>query len=151
MVASFVARLTGEPDYWQGYNTLAFHDARGLKVGFVYNRFTGTDVQIHVAARPGALWAHPDILYHGFGYPFLQMGVKRVTAVVRKSNERSLKLVQSLGYSYEGTLREAHSSGDDLLLWGMLRRECSWLGYNERGSNAPSIQIPASTAGTRVH
>ncbi len=143
-MANFVARAQGrQVDSWGGYNTLAFHDQRGLKVGLVYNHYAWPNICIHVAARSKALWCHPKILYHIFAYPFFQLGCKRVTAPVRSSNDRSLKLVVALGYKYEGTLRRACPTGDDIVLYGMTVDECRWLNYEE---NDEPFQVLASAA-----
>lgn len=60
-------------------------------------------------------------------YPFTQLKVKRVTALVDKLNTASRSLVEHDGYVQEGCLREAAPNGDDVVVYGLLRRDCRWL------------------------
>lgn len=113
------------------WNTLAFWDSRGLKVGLVYDGMPGSNIGMHIRARPGALWCHPKILYHIFAFPFKQLGTRRVTAPIEDGNEASVRTVQKLGFQLEGRLRKAATSGKDVLLYGMLREECRWLNFVE--------------------
>ena len=62
-----------------------------------------------------------------FFYPFLQLKVHRITALVDVSNERSVKLTKSAGFKVEGRLREAATDGGDTWVFGMLQRECKWV------------------------
>ena len=111
-------------------NVLAFHDSKGLKVAFIYNRCSPPDICIHVVAREGALWCHEDILAHVFAYPFGQLELGRCTVPVLSGNEASKRMVEALGFVYEGTLRRAGPGDQDILLYGILREECRW--FNER-------------------
>lgn len=112
------------------FAVLWFADSRGPKVVLLYNHYLKPNIAIHVVARPGALWCFPDILYHVFNYPFTQLECARVTAPIKSINLASIRTVKALGFVYEGSLRRAGRSGEDLLLYGMLREECRWL--NER-------------------
>lgn len=128
VVARFVAERLGEPEIDFGrFNTLAFVDSRGIKVALVYNGFNFPSVSLHVGARPGALWCHKSVLFHIFTYPFEEMRVARVTAPVKSTNTRSIRLVTALGFMLEGTLRRAGRAGEDIHLYGMLKEECRWL------------------------
>ena len=110
-----------------GGNVIAFHDSKGLKVAFIYNRHSPPDICIHVVAREGALWCHEDILWHVFNYPFNELCLDRVTVPVLSGNTPSLRMVEAIGFTYEGTLRKAGRNGQDIKLYGMLKDECHWL------------------------
>lgn len=149
MLARFVARASGrEVETWASYNALGFFDTRGLKVAVVYNHFVWPDIAMHVASRQGALWCHPGLLYHIFAYPFLQLQCRRVTATVWARNEPCIRAVQALGYTREGTLRDADSRGGDIILFGMLMRECRWLDYKEAHEEPLPVLAPATA---RMH
>lgn len=109
---------------------IAFHDSRGVKVAFIYNRYSPPDICIHVVAREHALWCTDDILWHVFNYPFGQLKLGRCTVPVLSGNEASIRMIEAVGFTYEGTLRKGGKEGQDILLYGMLREECRWL--NER-------------------
>jgi RimJ/RimL family protein N-acetyltransferase len=94
----------------------------------VYNHYDKPDIWMHVAAEPGRMWCTPDFLRHIFEYPFAQLDCGRVTALVARSNTRLRKLLLHTGFTEEGVLREALPTGDALIAYGMLRRECRWIG-----------------------
>ena len=62
----------------------------------------------------------------GLRFAFDELNLHRVTATVFSYNERSIALVESLGFQREGTFREfIHRDGQrhDMLLYGLLRHE----------------------------
>lgn len=101
---------------------------RGGKIiaGVVYSLYTGNSIAMNVAATaPG--WLNKAFLRTVFRYPFEQLGVSRVSALVRTDNETSSKFVEHVGFVREGCIRKAESDGTDLYLYGMLKEECRWL------------------------
>ena len=62
-----------------------------------------------------------------FYYPFHQLEVRRVTALIDAKNAKSRALVEHAGFTYEGTMAEA-APDDDVVIYGLLRRNCRWLG-----------------------
>jgi [ribosomal protein S5]-alanine N-acetyltransferase len=71
------------------------------------------------AARGGAL-----LLEYGFE----TLGLERIVAEVHASNERSLRLMQRLGFRQEGVLRQHETyrgAKQDVVLFGILRTESS--------------------------
>lgn len=74
-------------------------------------------------------WAKRGTIRAILNYPFCTIGVQRLTIFVAASNARSYKLTQGLGFTLEGTIREALEDGEDLHVLGMLREESRrWLG-----------------------
>jgi RimJ/RimL family protein N-acetyltransferase len=55
-------------------------------------------------------------------YIFVQLGVQRITAVVRRDNYRVRKTLRSLGFILEGQLRRRYKDCDGLL-YGITREE----------------------------
>ena len=148
VIERFIARAAGygEEVPLGMPNTLSFWDKKGLKVALAYNHYTGPNIAIHAAARQGALWCHPAILYHVFAYPFLQLKTRRVTAPVSGRNVKCIEMLLNMGFQHEGTLREADVKGANLLIFGMLKRECRWLDYKEKKVESDPLLIP-ETAG----
>jgi len=65
---------------------------------------------------------------HVFDYPFNQLGVNRITAMIDVNNDSSIRLARQLGFTHEGTLRQGSPVNcGDLLVFGMLKGECNWL------------------------
>ena len=91
-------------------------------VGF--ERYTGDDVEVHVAGERGFLTRRfLRALAH---YAFNDLGCARVTGRVPDFRPASLDVGLRLGFRHEGTLRRAHK-GADFHILGMLREECRWL------------------------
>jgi RimJ/RimL family protein N-acetyltransferase len=84
------------------------------------------NIQISMAAtRPD--WARRATIRKLLGYPFLQLGVERVTTLIRASNERSLRLNAGLGFVREGLIRQGYGD-EDMVLLGLLRSEAErWI------------------------
>lgn len=108
-------------------NAIGIERAGQIVVGVVYDRFSGNDICMHVAAKPGVLWVRPDAMRRFFAYPFLQLGCNRVTGLVAANNQVSRKFNVRVGFEQEGVLRQGMPDGTDLIVFGMLRGECRWI------------------------
>ena len=90
----------------------------GIKAVVAFFNFRDTDIEV-VFASDGP-WASRDMITTVLNYPFQQLGVNRVTALIRKGNKPAHKLVQQLGFKREGKLRRADTDGTDLVIYGLL-------------------------------
>jgi hypothetical protein len=97
-----------------------------LVAGCVYQNFRTIDIDVVMAADSPS-WALPDTLRALFGYPFLQLGVVRLTAIIGRANKRSRRLAEGLGFRLEGRARRALDGREDAMIYGMLREECRFL------------------------
>lgn len=105
----------------------------GIIAGIAFNKYDRWDVMIHVAAIEKSRWMSKALLFAVFDYPFNTLGCHRITALVAKKNLSSRELVTRVGFTFEGMLREGEKgTGDDLLAYGMLLRECRWLAYGNK-------------------
>lgn len=60
-------------------------------------------------------------------WAFEDMDCERITAFIQKSNRRSRKFVEGIGFQHEGKLRRATDKGD-VIVYGLLRDEhINWL------------------------
>lgn len=85
---------------------IASSDGKLLGVA-IYLNFCHYDIQIcFVTATPR--WATPGNIRAILHYPFIQLGVKRMTAVTNKSNKKARKLLEGVGFRLEGV----HPYGD---------------------------------------
>ena len=51
----------------------------------------------------------------------------RVTAMTRPENEQGIRILEHLGFLYEGYLRLGIDGRWDGLIYGMLRQDCRWI------------------------
>ena len=99
-----------------------------LIAGVVYESYhPGASVAMHVAAEPGKIWANYDNLKVWFEYPFKQLGVNKVIAPVRSTNEHACRFNEHLGFILEARVSEAIPDGD-LWIYTMTKNQCRFLG-----------------------
>jgi hypothetical protein len=89
----------------------------------VFSAYTGTNIDMHIAARPKSHWLSRSYFNASFELPFLVLEVPRVTGLIRAENLKAQRFVTRLGFQYEGRMRKAFPDGGDLMLYGLLREE----------------------------
>lgn len=94
--------------------------------GVLYEDWNGANVNVHIAAN-GVNWLNREFLRVMFDYPFRQLGCNRLTSVTYSGNHASLRFQKHLGFEHEAVLREAHPTGD-LIVMAMHRDKCKWFG-----------------------
>ena len=83
----------------------------------------GWDCELSIGSSGGL---SRDFIRAVFGYVFNDLNCRRVTGRVDASLDWAARL-ERLGFVPEGRMRSAAVSGQDTLIFGMLRRECRWL------------------------
>lgn len=96
-----------------------------LVAGVLYEDYTGPNVVCHIAGEGN--WATRGYLGVIFHYPFVQLGVERITVPVSSKNDRCIALVKRMGFIMEARLSRA-TPGGHLLLFAMFKDECRFLG-----------------------
>lgn len=126
-VQRFVSKqIFGRDDFPENSPNIGIVKDGRIIAGVVYNLYTGTGICMHVAAE-GKGWMTKDFLRACFHYPFVQLGCRRVTGLVRVDNFQAQKFDEHLGFKREGIIRQGDDDGCDLIIYGMLRRECRWI------------------------
>lgn len=98
-----------------------------LVAGCVFCQYVpGVALTVHLAATPGMPWAARWVLKAGFRYAFSTCDVGRLTAYVAATNWRCHRLLLSLGFEHEGTLKKGVFDGDERV-YGLLREQCRFL------------------------
>jgi RimJ/RimL family protein N-acetyltransferase len=67
-------------------------------------------------------WASKQNVAAWGAWIFNQLGKDRVTAMILKSNKRSRKFVEGIGFKVEGKVRKA-LNGEDMIVYGLLKQE----------------------------
>lgn len=124
-VARWVSdRQTGDGGWGDWYQAIGHEKNGELIAGVVFNHMSECDIVMHIAA--GGQWLTSEYAYAIFSYPFVQLKMRRVTAVPMSKDKATRKLVEALGFVHEGTLRH-HYTDDDGELYGMLISECRYM------------------------
>lgn len=119
----------GLESFGTGYQAIGLADADRIWAAVIYTEYSRYNVCMHVASE-GKQWMTKAFLFAVFDYPFNQLSCDRVTAFVASRNARSRHFCERIGFTQEGRLREAHA-GDDLIAYGMLKRECRWIEHGQ--------------------
>lgn len=126
-VAAWVSARLPTPADWGDCSAIGLEKDDALVAGVVYNQFVeGNSISMHVAAVPGRRWLTRSFLRAAFRYPFLQLGLRRVTLLIPAANMPSRRFATDLGFQLEGIVREGASPTEDLCIYGLLARECRW-------------------------
>lgn len=84
-----------------------------------YGNFTGHDCEVFIVLNKPV---PPGCWQTWFDYPFRQLGCLRITARVQSTNERSIRLVERLGFKAEGLIRKGTPEAD-VWIYGLLKEE----------------------------
>jgi len=127
-VGSWVSREVGKLWISGAGRALGWKEPEGFLVaGVTFTNFDGINVWLDCAAIEGSRWLDRRGLYAIFHYVFVQLGCLRVSCAIPEDNEKSLKLVQSAGLTYEASLERAAPGGKNMLVYRMFKEECPWL------------------------
>lgn len=97
----------------------------------VYDNFSDCDVNMHIASDGTRRWMSKGLLVAAFAYPFVQLGMRRVTGLVPAKNEQAMEFDQALGFKREGYCKHALPD-DDIVVFGLLREECRFIPEEHR-------------------
>jgi RimJ/RimL family protein N-acetyltransferase len=105
---------------------IGLRDNGELVAAVCYDRITACDCNVHLASDGSKRWLNREFLAAGFAYPFIQLGLRRITGVVPRKNIQALKFDLHIGFEVEGLCRNALPD-DDVYILGMLRENCKYL------------------------
>lgn len=100
--------------------------AGGVRAVVLFTDLRRWSCEMAVASDASGHWLSRDLLRAVFRYPFLQLGLRRVTARIEADNAAALRLDEHLGFKREGVQRQQFGDTDCVLM-GMLREECRWI------------------------
>jgi len=93
--------------------------------GVVYHNYRPPSIEMSIATIDPR-WCTRKVLEQCFTYPFIQLGVKRITTLVDATNQPVRAFNERIGFVHEATLRDALHDGD-AALFRMLPEECKWI------------------------
>jgi len=135
LIGGWVTKLAGGSWFPGRGRCIGLVDRKGIAAGVIFEGFTGTNVHLHIAARPdlNRRWLTRKFLWMCFHYPFVQLKCRRVTASVSSANKDCLAFIRNIGFQLEATLEEGCRDGDLLVhvLWAKSPWVQSLLKYGE--------------------
>ena len=121
----YASELTGTRDFGEN-KTIAFFDDKTLTAVVVYNALDEANCGISIASSTPK-WCTKLVLKVAFGFPFLQLGLNRVTGTIRESNKRARRNAERLGFTLEGELKQYYTDGESAIIYGLTKNECKWI------------------------
>lgn len=141
-IAAWAGRQLGIAD-WGPCSAIGVLRNHELVAAAVFNRFVWPNIEISFVTTDRR-WATPQAVKAIMVYPFLQLGVKRLTSTTEASNQRAIAFLCRMGFRLEGEHPDALPSGT-ALTFGLLRKDAEkWLA-EDRESGKVSGQ-PAAAA-----
>ena len=125
-VTDWVSARVDAVEFPEGVN-FGFFDGDKIVGGIVFYEYRLEDIVFSGAFEDKRCFTR-KFLNKFFDYPFKQLKCHRVTAYTETDNKRANKLLKNLGFTMEGTMREVSENGKDANIYGMLDRECKWIG-----------------------
>lgn len=112
---------------WNGHYRAVGYELRGhLAGGIVYTQHSATNIVVATVLEAPLTRQFLRSIFH---YPFVQLRCRRMTALVDAKNLKSQRLVEHVGFVREGLMRDA-APNDDVILYGLLKRDCRFLPVN---------------------
>lgn len=123
-VARWVRDKIGQGGWGEWYQAIGHEKGGELIAGVVFNFQTECDIVMHIAA--GGPWLTREYAHAIFSYPFVQLGVRRVSAFPKASDKAVCGLLEALGFVREGTMAHMYPD-DDAAVYGLLRESCRYV------------------------
>lgn len=120
----FVSKHTGTRDFGP-CKTIAFY-GDGLEAVIVYNAKDESNIGMSIASTTPK-WCKKSVLKIAFGFPFMQLGLNRVTGIQNEFNHKARSLVERLGFELEGEMKQYYQNGESAMIYGMTKDNCRWL------------------------
>ena len=76
---------------------------------------------ITVALVVDRLFTAPRIVASVMRYPFIQLGLNRVSAEIAASNKRCIRMAEGMGFELEGIKSAAADDGGNLMIYGLMK------------------------------
>lgn len=96
----------------------------------VWNSFETHNCLMSIASDGSKRWMTREFLFRSFAYPFIQLGMPRITTKSDERNTPSIRLAKHIGFIEEGRLRKAAPGGRDDIVFGLLKEDCRWIGLD---------------------
>lgn len=94
-----------------------------------FDNYNGDDIEIHIVAD-----GFPrDWIRAICRFVFDECQCNRMTSLNDAENFTMQPYLERLGFQYEGRKRKALPNGNDILIYGMIREDCKWVGNRDRG------------------
>jgi RimJ/RimL family protein N-acetyltransferase len=123
-VGHWVAEKLGSGYFASRSNAIGLMKDNKLIAGVIYENWNRRSIMCHIAVE-GRLTR----LYVGaiFNYAFNVCNVEKIIVPVESHNLKSIKLIENMGFTEEGRIKDSQPNGD-IILYTMAKGDCRFLG-----------------------
>lgn len=127
----WAAERIGLPSFRRDAYSIGLERDGDLCAVVVFDTFSQCDVHMHIASDGSGRWMNKELLIRSFAFPFVQLGLRRITGMVPSKNARAIAFDENLGFEREGLCRDALPD-DDIVVMGLLRKNCRFIAKEHR-------------------
>lgn len=133
MIEWVASRLGLAADVFEPATAIGIVEGERLIAGVVYHGYRPDPGAIEASlASVSPRWCTRAVLRAIFAYPFEQLRVRRLQAVVERKDRHTRDIVMRLGFKYEGIARRFLPGAKDAAVYSMLQGECRWIAAKGR-------------------
>lgn len=142
VVTAWASRVLGRPVGGDHPRTIAVFHKGEMVAAAIYSEYKHPDIHISMVSTTPA-WCTRKSIRHILRYPFVQLGCKRVTAIIEATNHPAREFLCRFGFRQEGIHPDVWPSGD-AISYGLLARDAAkWLAEEK-----PSVEFAQSAGCT---
>lgn len=125
-------RLTDIADLPGGYWCIGVERGGELIGGAIFTNYRpchgGGNIEVSCA---GHNWLSRTLIQATFDHAFRTLPCHRITAMVRKTNKSSRTLLEGLGFTLEGRIREGFGPRQHMCVYGLLKSDWATSRFNK--------------------
>lgn len=123
---AWAAKVIGLPRFKVDARAFGVTRDGALCAVVVYDCFSECDCNMHVASDGSRTWLTRKVLKYAFGYPFIELKLRRVTSLIPAKKVDAMAFNEGLGFRLEGYCPDAMPD-DGIYIRGMTRKECRFI------------------------
>lgn len=127
-VCEWIESIIGHDIHFYGYVAIGMKRRGEFLAGVLFDKFSKRECHMHIASARGTRWATDEAIRRAFTFPFETLSRERITVETPVSNIEARKFNEHIGFIQEGVKRLSSDTGEDAIVYGMLRDECRWIG-----------------------
>ena len=124
LVGHWVAERLGSGYFASRSNAIGLVKDDRLIAGVIYENWNGRSIMCHIAVEGRLTRRYVGAI---FDYAFNVCNVEKIIVPVESHNLRSVKLIENMGFTEEGRIKDCQPEGDTIL-YTMTKSDCRFLG-----------------------
>lgn len=124
LIGRYVAQKQGQTEDWKNFVAIGLLNSNDeLIAGVVFDGYSHPNICMHISAER----LSKNFMDAIVRYPFEQLQCKRITGTILKSNKKSRRFANHMGFKLEGIMRDAHKDGD-VCIYGLMKKDAKkWM------------------------